>query len=146
MWKHDDTYYVVCGASKNGFAQARLYKSTDMFHWEFVNVLAESRGEWGYMWECPDFYPVGDKYVLMFSPMGGKERTSVYLVGDFDYDTGKFSIQFQGKLTGDLIIMHTVIPGTGWQKDSGRMGECMGLDAILERLGSDISRRLVRIL
>ena len=81
IWKHDDTYYVVCGASKNGFAQARLYKSTDMFHWEFVNVLAESRGEWGYMWECPDFYPVGDKYVLMFSPMGGKERTSVYLVG-----------------------------------------------------------------
>ena len=81
VWKHDDTYYVVCGASKNGFAQARLYKSTDMFHWEFVNVLAESRGEWGYMWECPDFYPVGDKYVLMFSPMGGKERTSVYLVG-----------------------------------------------------------------
>lgn len=53
VWKHDDTYYVVCGASQNGFAQARLYKSTDMFHWEFVNVLAESRGEWGYMWECP---------------------------------------------------------------------------------------------
>lgn len=23
------------------------------------------------------FIPVGDKYVLMFSPMGGKERTSV---------------------------------------------------------------------
>lgn len=77
-----------------------------MFHWEFVNVLAESRGEWGYMWECPDFYPVGDKYVLMFSPMGGKERTSVYLVGDFDYDTGKFFYTISGKLTGDLIIMH----------------------------------------
>lgn len=98
IWKHDDTYYVVCGASKNGFAQARLYKSTDMFHWEFVNVLAESRGEWGYMWECPDFYPVGDKYVLMFSPMGGKERTSVYLVGDFDYDTGKFFYTISGEI------------------------------------------------
>ena len=98
VWKHDDTYYVVCGASKNGFAQARLYKSTDMFHWEFVNVLAESRGEWGYMWECPDFYPVGDKYVLMFSPMGGKERTSVYLVGDFDYDTGKFFYTISGEI------------------------------------------------
>ena len=46
-----------------------------------------------------------------------------------------FSIQFQGKLTGDLIIMHTVIPGTGWQKDSGRMGECMGLDAIWKDWG-----------
>ena len=50
-----------------------------------------------------------------------------------------FSIQFQGKLTGDLIIMHH---SHSWH----RMGESMGLDAILERLGSDISRRLVRIL
>ena len=48
--------------------------------------------------ECPDFYPVGDKYVLMFSPMGGKERTSVYLVGDFDYDTGKFFYTTSGEI------------------------------------------------
>lgn len=106
VWKHDDTYYVVCGASKNGFAQARLYKSTDMFHWEFVNVLAESRGEWGYMWECPDFYPVGDKYVLMFSPMGGKSAPVFIWWEILTMIPENFSIQFQGKLTGDLIIMH----------------------------------------
>ncbi len=98
LWKHEDTYYVVCGANKDGMAQALLYKSQDMFHWEFVNILAESRGEWGYMWECPDFYPIGDKYVLMFSPMGAKERTSVYLVGDFDYQTGKFYYTVSGEI------------------------------------------------
>lgn len=98
LWKHEDTYYVICGANRDGMAQALLYKSQDMFHWDYVNVLAESRGEWGYMWECPDFYPVGDKYVLMFSPMGGKERTSVYLVGDFDYDTGKFYTNVSGEI------------------------------------------------
>lgn len=98
VWKHEDTFYLVCGASMNGYAQARLYKSKDTLHWEFVNVLAESRGEWGYMWECPDFFPVGDKYVLMFSPMGGKERTSVYLVGDFDYKTGKFFYTVSGEI------------------------------------------------
>ena len=70
VWKHDDTYYVVCGASKNGFAQARLYKSTDMFHWEFVNVLAESRGEWGYMWECPDYFELDGEKILSVSPQG----------------------------------------------------------------------------
>ena len=98
VWKHEDNYYLVCGASMNGLAQARLYKSEDLLHWEFVNVLAESRGEWGFMWECPDFFPVGDKYVLMFSPMGGKERTSVYLVGDFDYNTGKFFYTVSGEI------------------------------------------------
>lgn len=98
VWKHENTYYMVCGGNRGGMAQALLYKSEDMFHWEFFNVLAESRGEWGYMWECPDFYPVGDKYVLMFSPMGAGERTSVYLVGDFDYKIGKFIYHVSGEI------------------------------------------------
>ena len=98
VWKHGDTYYMVCGASRSNRAQALLYRSKDMLHWEFFNVLAESRGEWGYMWECPDFYPIGDKYVLMFSPMGAGERTVVYLVGDFDYETGKFDYHVNGEI------------------------------------------------
>lgn len=98
VWKHEDTYYMVCGAERDKKAQALLYRSKDMIHWEFFNVLAESRGEWGYMWECPDFYPLGDKYVLMFSPMGVGERTAVYLVGDFDYKTGKFIYHVNGEI------------------------------------------------
>ena len=98
VWKHDGTYYMVCGASRDNKAQALLYRSKDMLHWEFFNVLAESRGEWGYMWECPDFYPMGDRYVLMFSPMGAGERTVVYLVGDFDYETGKFNYHINGEI------------------------------------------------
>ena len=93
VWKHDDTYYVVCGASKNGFAQARLYKSTDMFHWEFVNVLAESRGEWGYMWECPDFFTLEGQEVLSVSPQGlTREEVrfqNIYQSGYFILKDGK---------------------------------------------------------
>lgn len=98
VWKHEGTYYMVCGASRNRRAQALLYRSKDMLHWEFVNVLAESRGEWGYMWECPDFYRLDDKYVLMFSPMGESDRKAVYLVGDFDYNTGKFIWHVSGEI------------------------------------------------
>ena len=93
VWKHDDTYYVVCGASKNGFAQARLYKSTDMFHWEFVNVLAESRGEWGYMWECPDFFTLEGQEVLSVSPQGLTREEfrfqNIYQSGYFILKDGK---------------------------------------------------------
>lgn len=102
VWKHDGIYYMVCGASRNGKAQALLYRSKDMMHWEFFNVLAESRGEWGYMWECPDFYRLDDKYVLMFSPMGESDRKAVYLVGDFDYNTGKFIWQVSGEIDWGL--------------------------------------------
>ena len=98
VWKHGDTYYMVCGASRDHRAQALLYRSKDMLHWTFFNVMAESRGEWGYMWECTDFYPMGDKYVLMFSPMGSGDHTAVYMTGDFDYDTGKFYTQATGEI------------------------------------------------
>ena len=70
VWKHGGTYYMVCGASRDNKGLALLYRSKDMLHWSFFNVLAESRGEWGFMWECPDFFQAGDQYVLTFSPMG----------------------------------------------------------------------------
>lgn len=90
VWRHEDTFYMVCGASRDKRGLALIYKSEDMLHWTFLNVLAESRGEWGFMWECPDLFPMGDKFVLTFSPMGSGDHTSVYLVGDFDYETGRF--------------------------------------------------------
>jgi len=98
VWEHDGTFYMVCGANRNQKAQAMLYRSKDMLHWEFFNVLAESRGEWGYMWECPDFFELDGKYVLMVSPMGAGERTTVYFTGDFDYKTGKFSYTVNGEI------------------------------------------------
>lgn len=102
VWRHEDMYYMVCGASRDKKGLALLYRSKDMLHWSFFNVLAESRGEWGFMWECPDFFPVGDKYVLTFSPMGAGEHTSVYLVGDFDYETGKFCRRTQEEIDWGL--------------------------------------------
>lgn len=98
VWEHDGRYYLVCGAQRDGRAQALLYSSDDLLHWRFVNVLAESRGEWGYMWECPDFFPLADKWVLTCSPMGAGERTVVYFVGDFSYDTGSFTYTVTGEL------------------------------------------------
>lgn len=138
---------MVCGASRNHKAQALLYRSKDMFHWEFFNVLAESRGEWGYMWECPDFYPLGDKYVLMFSPMGVGDRTVVYLVGDFDYQTGKFDYHVNGEIDwGFDYYAPQSFEAPDGRRDYCRMGKCVGLDAILEGLGTDLSGRLVRFL
>lgn len=96
VWEHEGNYYMVCGASKDHLAQALLFKSSDLFHWDFVNVLAESYGDLGYMWECPDFFELDGRYVLLISPMGAGNRTAIYLVGDFDYNTGKFTYVING--------------------------------------------------
>ena len=102
VWEYQGRYYMVCGTSHNGYGKAVLYCSKDLLHWEYVNVLAESRGEWGSMWECPDFFPLGDKYVLMFSPMHAGERTSVYMVGDMDYERGRFHPALSGEIDWGL--------------------------------------------
>ena len=84
-------YYLFVSMS------AGFWYSDDLLHWDFFNVLFESRGEWGYMWECPDFFPLGDKWVFLCSPMGAGERTTVYFVGDFDYRTGSFTYTVTGE-------------------------------------------------
>ncbi len=91
VWKHEGIWYMVLGSGKDGIGKALLYRSPDLRKWDYAGVLAESDGTLGYMWECPDFFPVGEKYVLMFSPMGMGEHKTVYLVGEMDYATGKFA-------------------------------------------------------
>ena len=49
--------------------QVVLFSSKDLKEWKFETILAEnSTGEIGVMWECPDFFPLGDKHVLICSP------------------------------------------------------------------------------
>ena len=50
------------------------------------------------MLECPNFFPLDGKRVLMYSPMGLQERQVVYLTGDFDEQTGKFHLQTMGSV------------------------------------------------
>ncbi|MGM7723211.1 glycoside hydrolase family 32 protein [Metabacillus sp. Hm71] len=99
VWKHEDHWYMVVGTRKEDTGKVVLYKSTDLRQWEYLGVLAESNGTEGYMWECPDFFEIGGKYVLLFSPQGIKAEgenylnlfQTGYLVGDFSYDTLEFS-------------------------------------------------------
>ncbi len=37
-------------------------------------VLDEAESTMGYMWECPDFFTLNGKRVLMFSPQGCRPR------------------------------------------------------------------------
>jgi len=98
VFKHDYIWYMVVGARNHDHGQALLYRSNDLIKWEFFSVLAESRGELGYMWECPDFFEIGGKYVLFISPIGIGERKTVYLIGDMDFKTGKFNYHSIGEV------------------------------------------------
>lgn len=62
-------YYMVVGNRTPDTSGSILYfKSEDAIHWEFINKLASCHNQYGKMWECPDFFQLDGKYVLLTSP------------------------------------------------------------------------------
>ena len=70
LWQEPDgTYRAVVGnRTADGSGAVLMFKSADGFHWDFVTVVDACRNEYGRMWECPDFFPLDGKQVLIVSP------------------------------------------------------------------------------
>lgn len=77
------TYYMVCASGKDGVGKILLYCSKDLMEWKYEGVLHEGAAYGGVL-ECPDFFPFGDKYLLMFSQMGRDMESTMFIYGDFD--------------------------------------------------------------
>ncbi|WP_439291342.1 MULTISPECIES: glycoside hydrolase family 32 protein [Rahnella] len=71
VWQEDGHWWMVVGArDASDCGQVLLYKGTSLRDWTFDRVLAKADAGDGYMWECPDFFPLGDENILMCSPQG----------------------------------------------------------------------------
>jgi beta-fructofuranosidase len=155
-WKEDDTWFIGVGS---GFSQiggaVLLYRSKDARHWEYLHPLAQ--GTWngeassnpvpsGEMWECPDFFALGDKHVLLYSTA----HTTYWEVGDFDKRELRFHSQRKGRLDhGAFYAPKSMLDGKmrrilwGWVQetrpreaiDAGWSG-CVSLPRVLT-LGPD---------
>ncbi len=93
IWRADGMYYAVIGnRTPDGSGTVLLFRSEDAIHWTFVNKLASCHNQYGKMWECPDFFPLGDKHVLLTCPQEmnavGVEfhpgNANMCLIGSFD--------------------------------------------------------------
>ena len=105
VWEENGIYYMVIGArTKDDKGCILLYKSNDLYNWEFVSIPAGQLDNMGYMWECPDTFKLGDKDILLFSPQGmkaeGYKYNNVYqcgyVVGEFINDKNELK---HGKFT-----------------------------------------------
>jgi beta-fructofuranosidase len=56
----------------DGLGRALIYSSKDLLHWELATELskAKTKETEGYMWECPDFFHLDGKDILLMSPQG----------------------------------------------------------------------------
>lgn len=100
IWKEGDRYYLIVGnKDQHQIGQVVLFSSADLTEWTFETILASNEsGKIGTMWECPDFFALGDRRVLICSPQDMKAQkyefhnghNSVYFLGDYDLRTHAF--------------------------------------------------------
>ncbi len=63
VWQEKDgTYRLIVGdRGPDGSGTVLIYRSEDGLAWNLVGQLDASHGEYGAMWECPDFFPLDGK-------------------------------------------------------------------------------------
>lgn len=100
VWEHEGKFYVVIGAqTPQETGHVVLYESDDLMHWQYKSIMAQAKGNEGFMWECPNFAEIDGREALIFSPQGVKPEgykfqnvhQSVYMLGSMDYKTGVFT-------------------------------------------------------
>lgn len=100
IWKEEGRYFVVAGnRSADGSGQIVLFYSDDLKNWRFGNILDRSENRLGRMWECPDFFAVEDKQVLLISPQEmqaeGLEfhngNNTAFLLGEYQKEEMRFT-------------------------------------------------------
>ena len=99
-WRDGDGVYrmVVGNRTRDGSGAVLLYESRDVQNWRFVTTLDASHNQYGRMWECPDFFPLDGKQVLLVSPQEmspiGLEfhagNGTVCFIGSYDPETRQF--------------------------------------------------------
>jgi beta-fructofuranosidase len=80
VWREDDQWWLALGSGTRERGGAiLLYRSTDLRKWAYVHPMIEGGASGknttnpvddGDMWECPDFFALGNKHVLLISTMG----------------------------------------------------------------------------
>jgi beta-fructofuranosidase len=119
VWRENDTWYMALGSGIAGVGGAvLLYASPDLIQWTYMHPLFTGKMDpkstakgpvgTGEMWECPSFFSLGDKHVLLISTQGG----TPYFIGT--YKNFQFESEVEGRLdTGAYYAPITQLDAQG---------------------------------
>lgn len=70
VWKSGDHWYLVLGSTvEEKYGEVLFYRSDDLHTWTYVDKAFKGP-EFGWMWECPDYFETEGGKVLILSAMG----------------------------------------------------------------------------
>lgn len=82
VWQEKGEWYMILGGTQDGVSGSPfLFASNDLIRWEYLHPLYVGPAAYD---ECPDFFPLGDAYVLLSS-----RNLTRWAVGE--YRNAKFS-------------------------------------------------------
>ena len=96
-----------------GYGNMILCRSRDLYHWEYVGHLIHRQPGFDEayftldgVYECPDYFVVNGREVLLSSPqnlpqMGNlyqNQHSGVYMLGKLDFGTGRFTVDKIGEV------------------------------------------------
>ena len=107
-WQEPDgSFYLLLASGETTGGNVLLYKSADLHTWHFEHIFAQGKAtgadtadtvDSGRMWECPDFFPLGDKHVLIHSTGTLTGRKTFWQTGTLDRATMRWSPEHEGIL------------------------------------------------
>jgi len=108
-----DTYMVIGGHPQDGKGSIMMYKALnqELTEWNYLGVpFSGKQGNW----ECPNFFKIGDKYVLIYSPHDRVE----YYTGTMDFNKVQFTPEYHGIIDNGW---NYYAPNTLQKKDGRRI-------------------------
>jgi beta-fructofuranosidase len=136
-WRSGEWWYLAVGSGERGRGgDVLLYRSKDLRHWDYVHFLASGASSGqnaanpvasGDMWECPDFFPLNGKHVLIYGSNGGVHWQS----GILDEKEMRFHAERSGILDhGSYYAAKTHLDASrnrivwGWIPEARSLAEC----------------------
>lgn len=104
IFEHEGAFYMILGArTRENIGHILLYRSEDLYDWSYHGVFMSGNEDQGFMWECPDYFELDGKGILLFSPQGllpetyayHNPHTVGYLSGAIDWQTCEFKVAGQ---------------------------------------------------
>jgi beta-fructofuranosidase len=157
VWKEDDGWYMVLGSRIQDVGGVIfLYRSDNLTDWEYLHPLMIGEAERnGVIWECPNFFKLGDQWVLIISShLGNATGTVLYFVGSFennqftpvhegvvDYDTLYAPLSFEDEQ--GRRVMYGWLRETRTFREQERAG-WSGVQSIPRILSLDDQNRLIQ--
>lgn len=141
VWRQDGRWYMVLGAQDvQQRGKVLLFTASDLREWRLVGEIAghdvNGLANAGYMWECPDLFPLADTHLLICCPQGLAREAqrflntypAVWMAGRFDAERGIFDHGRCTSWTADLSstrrrpcrpMMAAACWSAGWASPTG---------------------------